>query len=81
VFLSCDSIVLICVLSSLLVCVLLLHCALVCVSTPLLTPDLIVIICVRRERLQFVKILDNRILIYGRRLWHSSLIFGSLERG
>jgi hypothetical protein len=30
---------------------LLLHYALVCVSTPLLTPDLIVIICVRLEGL------------------------------
>jgi hypothetical protein len=29
----------------------------------LLTPDLIVIICVRRERLQFVEIPHNRILI------------------
>jgi hypothetical protein len=37
-----------------LVCVLLLWCALVCVSTPILTPILIVIICVRRERLQFM---------------------------
>ena len=50
-FLSCDSVVFIRALSSLLVCVLLLHYALVCVSTPLLTPDLIVIICVGLEGL------------------------------
>ena len=47
-FLSCDSVILIRALSLLLVCVLLLRYALVCVSTPLLTPILIVIICVRR---------------------------------
>ena len=34
-----------------LVCVLLLRCALVCVSTPILTPILFVVNCVRRERL------------------------------
>jgi hypothetical protein len=38
-------------------------CALVCVSTPLLTSDLIVIICVRRERLKFVEIPHTGILI------------------
>jgi hypothetical protein len=32
-------------------------CALVCVSTLILTPVFIVINCVRRERLQFVEIL------------------------
>jgi hypothetical protein len=35
------------------------NCDLVCVSTPLLTPELIVINCVRRERLQFVEIPHN----------------------
>jgi hypothetical protein len=39
VFLSCDSVVLICALSLSLVCMLLLFCALVCVSTPLVTPN------------------------------------------
>jgi hypothetical protein len=59
--LSCDYIVLICVLSFLYV--LLLRCDLMCVSTSLLTSDLIVIICVRRERLQFVEIPHNGISI------------------
>jgi hypothetical protein len=40
--------------SLLLVCVLLLRCALVCVSTPLLTLDLIIIIYVRHERLDLI---------------------------
>jgi hypothetical protein len=58
-FLSCDSIVLICVLSSLLVCVVLLQlCSCVCFDS-LLTLDLIVINCVRHERLQFVEISHN----------------------
>jgi hypothetical protein len=59
VFLSYDSIILICAPSLLLLCVLLLQCALLCVFTPLLTSVLIVIICVRRERLQFVEIPHN----------------------
>jgi hypothetical protein len=64
VFLSCNSVVLIRVLYLfLLVCVLLLRCALMCVSTALLTPNLIVIICVRRERLQFVEIPHNGIFL------------------
>jgi hypothetical protein len=62
-FLSCDSVVSIHALSLLLMCVLLLRCALVCVSTPLLTLVLIVIIFVRHERLQFVEIPHNEILI------------------
>jgi hypothetical protein len=72
-FLRCDSVILIRALSSLLVCVLLLHCALVCVlllhcalvcfSTPLLTPDLIVIICVRLEGLQSMEIPHKGILL------------------
>jgi hypothetical protein len=47
----------------------------------LLTSVLITIICVRRERLQLVEIPYKRDLIQGRKLWYSSLIFGSLERG
>jgi hypothetical protein len=47
----------------LLVCVLLLRCALVCVSTPILTLILFVINCVRCERLQLVEIPHNGILI------------------
>jgi hypothetical protein len=62
-FLRCDSVILIRALSSLLVCVLLLHCALVCFSTPLLTPDLIVIICVRLEGLQSMEIPHKGILL------------------
>lgn len=50
--------------SLLCLCVLLLHCALVCVSTPLLTPHLIVIICVRLEGLQYVEIPHEGIMIY-----------------
>jgi Na+/alanine symporter len=42
---------------------------------------LIVNNCVRHERLQFVEIPHNRILYIRKILWHSSLIFGSLERG
>jgi hypothetical protein len=61
VFLSCDCRFDLYALS--FVCVLLLFCALVCVSTSLLTPDLIVIICVRREKLQFMEISHNGILI------------------
>jgi hypothetical protein len=37
--------------------------------------------CVRRERLQFVEIPHNEIVDIRKILWHSSLIFGSLERG
>jgi hypothetical protein len=46
-----------------LVCMLLLLCALVCISTPIVTLILFVISCVRRERLQFVEIPHNGILI------------------
>jgi hypothetical protein len=42
---------------------------------------LIVNICLRHERLQFVEIPHNRELIQGIQLWYSSLIIGSLERG
>jgi hypothetical protein len=58
-FLSCDFVVLIRALSSLLMCVVLLQlwsCVVVCVSTSHLTLNLIVINCVRRERLQFVEV-------------------------
>jgi hypothetical protein len=49
---------------------------------PSLTLGLIVIICVRREGLQFVEIPHNRdIMKHKEELWYSSLIFGSLERG
>ena len=56
-FLSCDFVVLI--VRSLCLCVVLLQlcsCVVVCVSTSHLTPNLIMINCVRRERLQFVEI-------------------------
>jgi hypothetical protein len=63
-FLSCNFVVVFCALSLFTcVCVLSLRCALVCVSTPILTPILFVINCVRRERLQFVDISHNGILV------------------
>jgi hypothetical protein len=67
-----------------LLCICLCCCVvLLCVySTPSLTPVLIVITCVRRERLQLVEIPHNRDIVrYKEEPWYSSLIFGSLERG
>jgi hypothetical protein len=51
-------------------------------SIPSLTLVLIVITCVRLERLQIVEIPHNwDIVKHKEELWYSSLIFGSLESG
>jgi hypothetical protein len=56
---------------------------LLCVySTPSLTLVLIVITCVRHERLQLVEIPHKRDIVrYKEEPWYSSLMFGSLKRG
>jgi hypothetical protein len=81
-FLSCYSVALL-LRSLLCICVCCCSIVLLCAySTPSLTPVLIVITCVRRERLQLVEIPNNRDIVrYKEELWYSSLIFGSLERG
>jgi hypothetical protein len=50
--------------------------------TPFLTLVLIMITCVRREKLQLMEIPHNRVIVrYKKESWYSSLIFGSLETG
>jgi hypothetical protein len=56
-------------------------CTLVCVAIPPYSCDLIKIIYVRCDRLQLMEIPQKGALIQVRKLWYSSLIFGSLERG
>jgi hypothetical protein len=71
-------------LFSLLVCVMLLQlysCVCVLSSYSLPYSGFYCDICVRRERLQLVKISHKRDLDISRHMWHSGLVFGSLERG
>jgi hypothetical protein len=72
-----------CWLCSLHLCVCCCCVLLMCVySTPSLTSVLIVITCVRRERLQLVEIPHNRDIVrYKEEPWYTSFISGSLERG